>query len=38
MNGLADVLGVDDSNWTLTIAKTDGVGGMVKVVVSEVRP
>ena len=38
LDGLADVLGVDDSNWTLTIAKTDGVGGMVKVVVSEVRP
>lgn len=31
LDGLADVLGVDDSNWSLTISKGDGIGGMVKV-------
>lgn len=31
LDGLADVLGVDDRNWTLTIQKADEVGGMVKV-------
>ena len=35
LDGLADVLGVDDKHWTLTIAKADEVGGMVKV---EVQP
>lgn len=36
LDGLADVLGVDDSNWSLSIAKADEIGGMVKVLV-EVR-
>ena len=31
LDGLADVLGVDDSRWTLTIRKADTVGGMIKV-------
>ena len=31
MSGLADVLGVDDKHWTLTIRKADTVGGMVRV-------
>lgn len=31
LDGLADVLGVDDKHWTLTIGKADTVGGMVKV-------
>lgn len=35
LDGLADVLGVDDSRWTLTIQKSDAVGGVVKV---EVQP
>ena len=30
-DGLADVLGVDDKHWTLTISKADTVGGMVRV-------
>ena len=28
---LADVLGVDDSKWSLSIAKADEIGGMVRV-------
>lgn len=35
LDGLADVLGVDDSKWSLTIAKGEGIGGMIKVVVCE---
>ena len=35
LDGLADVLDVDDSKWSLTIAKGDGIGGMVKVVINE---
>ena len=31
LDGLAVVLGVDDSRWSLSIAKADAVGGMVKV-------
>lgn len=34
LDGLADVLGVDDSRWTLTIAKAGEIGGMVKVAIS----
>lgn len=34
LDGLADVLGVDDSRWTLTIAKAGEIGGMVKVTIS----
>ena len=34
IDGLADVLGVDDSRWTMTFAMADEVGGMVKVQVS----
>ena len=36
LDGLADVLQVDDSHWTLTIAKGEGVGGFVRVEVREV--
>lgn len=35
LDGLADVLGVDDSRWSLTIRKGDTVGGFVRVEVSE---
>ena len=31
LDGLADVLGVDDKHWTLTISKADTVGGLVRV-------
>ena len=31
LDGLADVLGVDDSRWTLAIAKAGDIGGMVRV-------
>lgn len=34
LDGLADVLGVDDSCWTLTIRKADAIGGFVKVEVT----
>lgn len=32
-DGLADVIGVDDSKWTLTIKKAEEIGGMVKVTI-----
>lgn len=35
MKSLADVLGVDDSRWSLTIRKGDTVGGFVRVEVEE---
>lgn len=38
LDGLSDVLGVDDSNWTLNIAKADAIGGMVQIVITEVTP
>ena len=31
LDGLADVLGVDDSRWSLSIERADTVGGFVKV-------
>lgn len=31
LDGLADVIGVDDKHWTLTIRKGDGIGGFVRV-------
>jgi crossover junction endodeoxyribonuclease RusA len=34
LDGLADVLGVDDAHWTLTIAKAGEIGGMVRVRIS----
>ena len=34
LDGLADVLGVDDSRWSLSIARADEIGGYVKVQVS----
>ena len=34
LDGLADVLGVDDSRWSLTIKKGDTVGGFVRVEVA----
>lgn len=34
LDGLADVLGVDDSRWSLTIRKADTVGGFVRVEVA----
>lgn len=34
LDGLRDVLSVDDSKWSLTIRKADAIGGMVKVEVA----
>ena len=34
LDGLADVLRVDDKHWTLTIQKGEGVGGFVRVEVT----
>lgn len=34
LDGLAGVLAVDDKHWSLSIAKADQIGGMVKVEVS----
>jgi crossover junction endodeoxyribonuclease RusA len=34
IDGLADVLGVDDSKWVMTFAMADTVGGMVRVEVT----
>lgn len=34
LDGLADVLGVDDSRWTLTIAKAGEIGGVVKIAIT----
>lgn len=31
LDGLADVLGVDDKHWNLSIARAEQIGGMVKV-------
>ena len=31
LDGLADAIGVDDSKWTLKIAKSEEIGGYVKV-------
>ena len=36
LDGLADVLGVDDKHWSLSIARADEIGGMVKVEVRRV--
>lgn len=35
LDGLADVLGVDDSRWSLSIARADAVGGYVQVLLSQ---
>lgn len=35
LDGLCDVLGVDDSKWSLSIARADEIGGMVRVTVTE---
>ena len=37
MSGLADVLGVDDSHWALSIERSDDVGGYVQVEVRHAR-
>ena len=36
LDGLADVLEVDDKHWSLTISKADTVGGFVRVEVANV--
>lgn len=33
LDGLVDVLGVDDSKWTMTIAKADEIGGFIEVLI-----
>lgn len=35
LDGLADVLGVDDSKWTLTIRKAEEIGGFVRVEITQ---
>lgn len=35
IDGLADVLGVDDSKWTMSMAFAETVGGFVRVTVKE---
>lgn len=35
LDGLADVIGVDDSRWTLEICKADRTGGCVQVEITE---
>lgn len=35
LDGLADVMGVDDSRWSLAIQKADRVGGYVEVTITE---
>jgi crossover junction endodeoxyribonuclease RusA len=35
LDGLADVLGVDDKHWSLSIQKAETVGGFVKVLIAE---
>ena len=35
LDGLSDVLGVNDRNWSLTITRSDTVGGMVRVTIVE---
>ncbi|MGL4640909.1 MAG: hypothetical protein ACRCVX_14390 [Shewanella sp.] len=35
LDGLSDALGVDDKHWTLTIQKGEGIGGMVKVEITQ---
>lgn len=37
LDGLSDVLGVNDRNWSLTITRSDTVGGMVKVTISRME-
>ena len=34
LDGLADVLGVDDKHWSLSIARAETIGGMVRVEVA----
>lgn len=36
VDGLADVLGVDDSKWSLSISKAERIGGFVRVIITEV--
>jgi len=35
LDGVADVLQVDDRHWSLTIRKGDGIGGFVQVEVGQ---
>ena len=37
LDGLSDVLGVDDSKWTITICTAHEIGGMVRVIVSDAQ-
>ena len=34
LDGLADVLGVDDKHWSLSIARADEIGGFVRIEVT----
>lgn len=35
LDALADVLGVDDKHWSLSIRKADEIGGMVRITIKE---
>lgn len=37
IDGLVDILGVDDSNWEITIRKADEVGGYVRVEILDMQ-
>lgn len=38
IDGLVDVLGVDDSKWEITIRKAEEVGGFVRVELLDIHP
>ena len=38
LDGIADVVGVDDSTWSLTLRKSKEIGGMVKIIISVSQP
>lgn len=37
LDGLADVMQLDDKHWSLSIAKAEDIGGFVKVKIEEVK-
>ena len=38
IDGLVDILGVDDSKWEITIRKADEIGGFVRVELLDMQP
>lgn len=37
LDGLAGALGVDDRHWSLTISRSEQIGGMVRVTITEAK-